>query len=201
MAASRFRGTRKNEVAARQPDLGETVNWLVLADKIKEDDPTGREELHRTLSPGIRFFLHRELRPYDLETRVQETFTNLVWAIKTDIVPPNELFVGWVRNVVLKQIATYRAADMRGQVVAQPNAMLEAGRDSGRNRIDPSCVDLMSTVLRNLSSREREALTRFYVHKESQNRICEAMQIGEGEFLLLKNSVKTVMTRSKGATS
>ncbi|HEV2690756.1 MAG TPA: sigma factor-like helix-turn-helix DNA-binding protein [Bryobacteraceae bacterium] len=48
----------------------------------------------------------------------------------------------------------------------------------------------MQEVLANLSERDCEILTRFYLREESQEQICEEMNLSETQFRLLKSRAK-----------
>jgi RNA polymerase sigma-70 factor, ECF subfamily len=48
----------------------------------------------------------------------------------------------------------------------------------------------MTRVLRNLSWRDREILTRFYLRGESQERVCSEMNLTGTQFRLLKSRAK-----------
>src|SRR5262249_16509520 len=51
-------------------------------------------------------------------------------------------------------------------------------------------IEFMRGVLRDLSSRDREVLTRFYLYEHSQEQICEDMKLSETQFRLLKSKAK-----------
>ena len=48
----------------------------------------------------------------------------------------------------------------------------------------------MIRVLKGLSSRDREILTRFYLQEESQEQICREMKLTDTQFRLLKSRAK-----------
>jgi Sigma-70, region 4 len=48
----------------------------------------------------------------------------------------------------------------------------------------------MQAILRSLSERDREILTRFYLHEQSQEHICQEMSLSETQFRLLKSRAK-----------
>jgi len=50
--------------------------------------------------------------------------------------------------------------------------------------------DLMVQVLCSMSTRDREILTRFYLHEQSQEQICAEMGLSETQFRLLKSRAK-----------
>ena len=48
----------------------------------------------------------------------------------------------------------------------------------------------MQETLQQLSERDREILTRFYLHEETQEEICQDMSLTETQFRLLKSRAK-----------
>jgi DNA-directed RNA polymerase specialized sigma24 family protein len=48
----------------------------------------------------------------------------------------------------------------------------------------------MLKVLRGLSARDREVLTRFYLHEQSQEQICREMNLTGTQFRLMKSRAK-----------
>ena len=50
--------------------------------------------------------------------------------------------------------------------------------------------DLAEKVLRSVSTRDREILTRFYLMEQTQAEICEEMGLSETQFRLLKSRAK-----------
>ena len=49
---------------------------------------------------------------------------------------------------------------------------------------------LAATVLKTISARDREILTRFYLQEQSQEQICQEMSLTETQFRLLKSRAK-----------
>jgi DNA-directed RNA polymerase specialized sigma24 family protein len=52
-------------------------------------------------------------------------------------------------------------------------------------------VEFMTSILRSLSDRDREILTRFYLDEQTQEKICKEMRLTETQFRLLKSRAKT----------
>jgi DNA-directed RNA polymerase specialized sigma subunit len=48
----------------------------------------------------------------------------------------------------------------------------------------------MEQVLRSMSARDREILTRFYLQEQTQEQICAEMNLTETQFRLLKSRAK-----------
>jgi DNA-directed RNA polymerase specialized sigma24 family protein len=57
-------------------------------------------------------------------------------------------------------------------------------------------VELMKQVLRTMSPREFEVLTRFYLHEHPPERIREEMSLTQTQFDLLKSRAKARLTRA-----
>jgi RNA polymerase sigma factor (sigma-70 family) len=51
-------------------------------------------------------------------------------------------------------------------------------------------VEFMTSILQSLSDRDREILTRFYLDEQTQEQICEEMDLSETQFRLLKSRAK-----------
>ena len=51
-------------------------------------------------------------------------------------------------------------------------------------------AELITRVLGELSPRDREILTRFYLREQSQDQICSEMDLTETQFRLLKSRAK-----------
>jgi DNA-directed RNA polymerase specialized sigma24 family protein len=187
---SRLKG---ESVKSRQSAPDSSVDWLALVVKVKGGDPQGRNELHRLFSGGIRFFLSRQLGLMKLQARVQETFMILLSAIKTGDLHEHEPLVRLVRAIVLKQVAAYSHHDVQKRSqpgVESPGVILDDSRHPGENGIHLLKKDRMVAVLKSMSLRNQEALTRFYCQEQTPERICEEMQLSKTQFLLLKARAK-----------
>jgi len=58
------------------------------------------------------------------------------------------------------------------------------------NAMDEQRTELMRRVLKGLSSRDREILTRFYLSEQPQEQICQEMNLTDTQFRLLKSRAK-----------
>lgn len=181
---------RRDVRKSLQLDPDSSVDWLALVTMIKANDSKGISVLRQVFFQGIRFFLGRRLGLHQLEQRAEETFTILTNSIRTA-----ELLnlVTLVRVVVLDQIAAYSAADVQKR--SQPQAVssgiiLDHSVHPDRKSIQLESTELMFGVLGHMSVRNQEALTRFYLNKQTQEQLCQEMQLSEAEFLLLKSGIK-----------
>lgn len=170
------------------------TGWGELVERIQAGDPRGMEELYRLFSRGVRFYLCRQLGPQELDDKVHDTFVIVVQAIQRgDLREPDRL-MGFVRTVVRRQIAAHIDSAVHnrrdfedletGAAVCDSRATPEERVISGQE------MEIMEAVLRGVSDRDREILTRFYLMEQSQEQICEQMNLTETQFRLLKSRAK-----------
>ena len=172
----------------------EPVNWTCLVDNIRTGDHSAMEELYRLFYRGIRFYLCRRLGLQDLDDKVHDTFVIVVQAIRRGELREPERLMGYVRTVVRRQVAAHidQIVHNRREVMELDDGIRMA--DIRNNPEQIAIVDeqagLMKQVLRTLSRRDREILTRFYLREQSQEQICEEMGLSETQFRLLKSRAK-----------
>lgn len=170
------------------------TRWTALVEGIRANDATAIEELYRLFSRGIRFLLCRHLGPQDLDDRVHDTFLLVVHAIQGGGLREPERLMGFVRTIVRRQIAAYIEETVQQRKGA---GELELGwrvvdprHDPEQSLLREQRVELMLEVLRSISPRDREILTRFYLYEQTQEQICEEMGLTETQFRLLKSRAK-----------
>jgi len=171
-----------------------STDWISLVERIRVGSEDGMAELYRLFSKGIRFYLCRQLGPQELDDKVHDTFLIVVQAIRRGDLREPERLMGFVRTVVRRQVAAYiddavqtrrEQADIESGVV-----VADAKRNPEEKAIGRQNEDLMIQVLRSMSSRDRDILTRFYLHEQSQEQICADMNLSETQFRLLKSRAK-----------
>jgi len=174
--------------------ISDPVNWLGLVERIHSGDESGMEELYRLFGRGIRYYLCRQLGHQELDDKVHDTFVIVVQAIRRGELREPERLMGFVRTVVRRQVAAYidDAVHSRRDELNLDLGIRVADR---RNNPEQSAafrqkVEFMLEVLRALSERDREILTRFYLDEESQETICREMVLSETQFRLLKSRAK-----------
>jgi RNA polymerase sigma-70 factor (ECF subfamily) len=188
-------GTASSPVApsSDQPD-NPAHDWPGLVERIHRNEEGAMEELYRVFSRGIRFYLCRQLGPQDLDDRVHDCFLIVVQAIRKGDLREPERLMGFVRTIVRRQIAGHieTAVQVRRQQVD-----IETSGAIADRRLDPETFvigkqeeELAASVLKGISGRDRDILTRFYLHEQSQEQICQEMRLTETQFRLLKSRAK-----------
>jgi RNA polymerase sigma-70 factor, ECF subfamily len=187
-------GERADSPVSDSMSAGATEDWAKLVERIHRGDTAAMEDLYRTFSKGIRYLLCRQLGPVELDDKVHDIFVIVVQAITRGELREPDRLMGFVRTVVRRQVANHidKAVQVRrGQVDLDP------GLPVSDDRVDPEKsfalnqrIDLMQEVLRGISVRDREILTRFYLEEQSQETICSEMRLSDTQFRLLKSRAK-----------
>jgi RNA polymerase sigma-70 factor (ECF subfamily) len=182
--------------AAENTDDGRNVpvDWQDLVMRIQRGEDSGMEDLYRLFGRGIRFYLCRQLGMQELDDKVHDTFLIVVQAIRRgDLREPDRL-MGFVRTVVRRQVAAHidhvvhsRRDELHLDVGVR---VADARRNPEQTMAFKQKVDFMLEILNQLSERDREILTRFYLREETQDLICQEMTLTETQFRLLKSRAK-----------
>jgi RNA polymerase sigma-70 factor (ECF subfamily) len=169
-------------------------NWIELVESIQKGEREGMEELYRVFSRGVRFYLCRQLGPQDLDDKVHDTFLIVVQAIRKGELREPERLMGFVRTVVRRQVAAQidRAVQSRReQAELDTTSAVSDQRDTPEQAaISRQHEQVAENVLRSISVRDREILTRFYLMEQTQQQICDGMHLSETQFRLLKSRAK-----------
>ena len=169
-------------------------NWAALVARIQAGDPLAMEELYGIFSKGIRYFLCRQLGPQELDDKVHDTFLIVVQAIRRGELREPERLMGFVRTIVRRQVASYIDEMVQNRREGTPLEIDAVVADSRRNPEQDIAfrekIELMKSILRGLGERDREILTRFYLYEQSQEQICEDLDLTETQFRLLKSRAK-----------
>lgn len=170
------------------------VDWTGLVSRIQDGDPSGLEELYRLFSRGVRYYFCRQLGAQELDDKVHDTFLIVVHAIRRGELREPERLMGFVRTVVRRQVAAsidLAVHTRRGFLNLDDSSPIsDAGASPEESVISRQRAEIMEKVLRSISKRDREILTRFYLLEQSQEQICAEMNLTETQFRLLKSRAK-----------
>jgi len=170
------------------------ARWIRIVDKVQANQPEGLEELYRIFLKGVRFYLCRQLGTQELDDRVHDTFLVVVNAIQRGELREPARLPGFIRTVVRRQV--FAEIDKvvqtrRDQVDFDTGTFIaDQGQSPEESVISDQRAEIMRHVLAEISERDREILTRFYIQEEPQDRICADMGLSETQFRLLKSRAK-----------
>lgn len=176
---------------AEATGLEPVVDWPVLVDSIRIGQPEGMELLYRLFEHGVRLYLVRRLGQQELDDKVHDVFLIVVEAIQKGELREPERLMGFVRTIVRRQVAAHitevvqnRHGDGDGSGVRDHHTTPE------EDLMGVEQSQLMWRILGAMSARDREILDRFYLREESQQVICEEMNLTDTQFRLLKSRAK-----------
>jgi DNA-directed RNA polymerase specialized sigma24 family protein len=152
--------------AGVHPSPGSSMrSWSALVEGVQRGERLEMEELYTNFSRGIRYYFCKHLGPADLDDRVHDAYLTVVQAIRAGSLREPEALMGFVRTIIRRQVA--------------------AGIDAAVQK-----TQLMVQVLEEISVRDKEILTRFYLRGQTQGKICREMRLTETQFRLLKSRAK-----------
>lgn len=170
------------------------AGWVELVDRIRSGEPGSMEELYELFSRGIRYYLCRQLGSQELDDKVHDTFVVVVQAIQRGEIREPQRLMGFVRTIVRRQVAAHidKVVHTRREQVELDSTtrMADPRENPEESAIFRQRADLIHRVLGELSDRDREILTRFYLREQSQEQICTEMSLSETQFRLLKSRAK-----------
>ena len=126
--------------------------------------------------------------------RLRWTIVIVVQAIRRGDLREPERLMGFIRTVVRRQVAAHidRAVQTRREHM-ELDATVRVPDPRGNPEeaaIYRQQEDIVRRILAELSERDREILTRFYLREQSQGYICSEMSLSETQFRLLKSRAK-----------
>jgi len=169
-----------------------------LVSRIRDDhidtQAQGLEDLYKLFSQGIRFYLRRHLPPQELDDKVHDAFILVVKAIRQGELREPARLMGFVYAIVRRQVAAHidKAVHSRMEHVDFDSRawLKDSRRDPEESILFQERRDLISRVLAEIPVRDREILTRFYLHEQSPEQICSDMELSPTQFRLLKSRAK-----------
>lgn len=184
--------THTNEAAERTNLRPE--DWVVLVERIRQGDSQSMELLYQRFFRGIRLYLCRQIGHQEIDDKVHDTFLIVLQAIRRGDVKEPARLLGFIRTVVRRQVAAYIEGaihERRDMEPVEANYRICDRQESPEERLmRQQRRQIMAKVLREVSERDREILTRFYLLEQTQEQICAEMNLTETQFRLLKSRAK-----------
>lgn len=176
------------------PYKSPAVDWSLLVKLVQAGESQGLDDLYRLFARGIRFHLCRQLGPHELDDKVHDTFLLVVHAIQKGDLRDPERLMGFVRTIVRRQVTLYIGQNVQQRRDQHPLEPCTRLRDIGGNPeehiLSGEARTVVRQVLDRMNQRDREILTRFYLHEQTPQEICDEMDLTNTQFRLLKSRAK-----------
>jgi RNA polymerase sigma-70 factor (ECF subfamily) len=168
-----------------------------VVERIRNGDPDGEETLYTALNAGARFFLRRRTGSDDVDDLVHDLFVTVVAAIRKGQLREPERLMGFVRTILFR-VASHSVRRIRQSpsAVSDPQALAiqESRPDPEQSLMQRQKIELMHQVLAELRPRDRDVISRFYVHGQGELEIRQDMNLTATQFRLLKSRAKSRFT-------
>jgi RNA polymerase sigma factor (sigma-70 family) len=151
------------------------------------------QQLYDAFGRGLRMYLCRQLGMQEVDDKMHDTFLVVVKTIQKGELREPERLMGFVRTIARRAVAGHidQMVRRRSLEFSLEDEILACDcRTPQDSYLTQEKIDVMSEVLRQMSTRDREILTRFYLHEQSPDRICAEMQLTATQFRLLKSRAK-----------
>jgi RNA polymerase sigma factor (sigma-70 family) len=170
------------------------VDWKAVVDQIRHGDPAGEETLYQNLLRGARLFLQRRLGTRDVDDKVHDLFLTIIETIRRGELREPERLMGFVRTVLYRQLYLEVSHIVKSR---ETSSGIETAANVAGSAPTPEQqalahekIALMKQVLRKMSDRDFEVLTRCYLREQPPERICADMSLTPTQLQLLKSRAK-----------
>ena len=169
------------------------LDHRTIVDLIERRDARGAELLYYAFMRGLRYLAVRSC-PEFADDCVQETFVIAISNIQRGMLKSPEALPGYIRRVLERVIKTRRITERRTLSGTDYESACRTHADfaptPAQSFEERERLRMMRECILLLSSRERDILTRFYFHGQSQEQICAEMSLNDTQFRLLKSRSK-----------
>ena len=180
----------------REAQPVENPNWNAILERVNQSNDSGLEELYQALQ-GFRAYLCRHIGRDNGEDAYHDLILDLVKQIRRGCVREPERFPGYVRVIVQRKLMEQFRSVIRARNTEKPvDSMVIADRsaDIEGGMIRRQQIQVASKVLTELTARDRDILTRFYLKGERPEAIQAAFHMTPTQFRLIKSRAKARFT-------
>lgn len=184
-------------ITTQGPSQAEAANqakWSPLVERIRQGDREAVGELYEQILPGLRFYFVNRLGRDAASDAAHSVFLRAVEQIAAGDLREPEALPGYMRTMAARYVCAQIEQRQREQWQSL-TPLMESRLSDGRKGPESEYgqqerLTLALKVLRGMSEREREILTRFYLYEQTQEQICREMGLTETQFRLLKSRAK-----------
>ena len=169
-----------------------------VVENVRNGHPDGLQQLYgvfRILSGSLR----RQLGFFEFEDRIHDMFIVVAEAIREGKLReagalPSYIYgvarLSLCSNIGVRTRRERLSGSLRHWVESRVHPLNPEDRLVARER-----SQIMRQLLGTLGEREREVLTRFYLHEQTKEQICEEMRLTDTQFRLTKTRAKQRLSR------
>jgi RNA polymerase sigma factor (sigma-70 family) len=152
------------------------------------------DELYQVLSRRTRGYLYKRRVLADVEDRVNNVYLAVASAIRSGSLRQPEALAGFATTIVKRQAIAGIADAIRTRShlvqLTGSERVIDNRPDPEMQAIQNQKKALMMKLLQEIAPRDREMLTRFYLHGQTPSEICREMGLTETQYRLCKSRAK-----------
>lgn len=156
---------------------------------IQAGDTDGLTAIYGYLSRGLRPQIARRVDYQDVPDILHDVFLEVVNAIQQNQLRDTKRLMGFARTIARRKVALYMGVLIRTRRDQEQFTAVFQRSDSPcpeRTLMTRQHQELATKTLAQLPERERNILVRFYIQEQTQEQICEEMNLSDTQFRLLK---------------
>ena len=169
-----------------------------VVENVRNGHPEGLHQLYnvfRILSGSLR----RQLGYYEFEDRIHDMFIVVAEAIRDGKLREAGALPSYIYGVARLSLCSNIGVRTRRERLSGSLRHWVALRTHAQNPedrlVEHERSQIMRELLGTLGEREREILTRFYLHEQTKEQICEEMRLTDTQFRLTKSRAKQRLSR------
>lgn len=176
----------------------ELPTFAEVVHNVRNGDPEGLDQLYnvfRILSASLR----RQLGFQDFDDRVHDMFIVVAEAIREGKLREPGALPSYIYGVARLSLCSKLGVRSRHERLSGSlrHWVSTRHRDESPEAVlaERERTEIMRQMLATLSAREREILTRFYLHEQPKEQICRDLNLTDTQFRLSKSRAKQRLSR------
>jgi RNA polymerase sigma factor (sigma-70 family) len=163
-----------------------------LVRAVEAREPGADERLYEFVRYCVKGRLTRKMCIEDARDELHNVYMNVLVTIREGKIRSASAIAGFVKTLGIRAVSAYidRAVVDRNTVVIEPRSMPSRELSPETQVFILQRRERAAKALKALSAKDREILTRFYLHEQTKDEICRAMELNETQFRLLKSRAK-----------
>lgn len=165
-----------------------------VAESVAAGDPSAVETLYDMLNRTVRPYVHCRLRDGETDDLIHQTLTIAVEQIRAGGLRNPAAVLPYIKRIAKRQLAavfSLRSRQRKSQVEEEAEeSTVRTEGDPEADYLQQEQAEIMKRGLKNLPARDRELLTRFYLHEQSLEDIGTEMGLTPTQVRLAKSRAK-----------
>jgi RNA polymerase sigma factor (sigma-70 family) len=184
-------------------EFADADGWNRLVEQIRAGEPAALEQLYKVVCQGFSKYLVWRLTEASAADRLQEVMVCVLEAIRKDRVQHPQALIAFIQTIVRRRACEEigERVQARRRLVSFQEALAVSSRrpDPEEQFRQKERQELLQRLLLGLPGRSREIIVRSYLYEQSQEQICQEMELTPTQYRLLKSRSKARLEENSRA--